>query len=55
MECEAIWIRDIDQQKGGHKKLETLEVWIWRKMEKICQKGRITNVEVLTSFEEEIT
>lgn len=20
MECEAIWIRDIDQQKGGHKK-----------------------------------
>ena len=28
-------------------KLEALEMWIWRKLERVCWQDRITNEEVL--------
>ena len=46
--CDTRFTREVDR-----KKIEAFEMWIWRRMEKISWKDKITNVDVLKRVNEE--
>jgi len=46
--AETWTLREVDR-----KKIETFEMWIWRRMEKIGWSDKITNVDVLKRVNEE--
>lgn len=43
----------MDNAERGHKRLEALEMWIWRRMERVSWKEHKTNEEILKMVEEE--
>src|SRR6218665_254591 len=51
--CRAVRIRDVDNEKRRHKRLDTFEMWIWKRMEKISLIERIINEEMLAEIGEE--
>ena len=42
----------MDTGEGKKDKLEALEMWLWRKLEKVNSSDRISNEEVLTIVNE---
>ena len=49
MECVVVWRRDLDIEKGT---LNGIEMWIWRRMEKVSWKDKVSNEEVLVRIGE---
>jgi len=53
MECSTIRLRDINVEERRLRKLKTIEMWICRRMEKVCWTKMKTNEEVLNIVEED--
>ena len=53
LECDLVLCRNMDSEKGRHHKIGSLEMWIWRRMEKISWTEHMSNEEVLKLVEEE--
>src|SRR6218665_1564 len=51
MECGAVWRRNM--KKEDIKRLEALEMWTWRRMEKVSWTEHKTNEEILKTIGEE--
>ena len=47
MECVPVRLRTWTLKKADKKRIDALEMWIWRKMENIKWTDKITNEEVL--------
>ena len=54
LECVLVGLlcRNMDSEKGGHHKIGSLEMWIWRRMEKISWTAHLSNEGVLNLVEE---
>jgi len=52
LECSTICSRDVDVD-SDRRRLETFEMWIWRRMEKDGWLDKITNEEVLRRVNED--
>ena len=48
----VVWLRDMDVEKEEINRLEALEMWLWRKLEKIKWQDKISNDEVLAILNE---
>lgn len=47
VECTTLWLRDLGNEETRSRRIETFEAWIYRRMERITWRGRVTNEEVL--------
>ncbi|KAJ4439118.1 hypothetical protein ANN_15075 [Periplaneta americana] len=53
MECGIIWGRNMDITTSEEKRIEALEMWIWRRMERVKWTERVRNEAVLERVDEE--
>ena len=55
MEWNVIWFGNVTMRQNEIDRLRAFEMWIWRRMEKISWKDKVTNEQVLEIVKEKRT
>ena len=53
LECSTVCSRDVDVNTDRQKRLESFEMLIWRRMDKISWFDKVTNEEVVRRLNED--